>query len=91
MKCYYLPDMNVCYDLKSFFMSIPTHGWGLCSIYCRFDSICNQRHTGPEVIQTTFMLNLAEHEILNALKYKNILKNQPFSGSDTPRMLFSCS
>ena len=33
------------------------------------------------------MLNLAEHEILNARKYKNIKKFSIFSGSDKPRML----
>ena len=34
------------------------------------------------------MLNLAEHEILDAHKYKNILKKSAFLGSDKPRMLF---
>ena len=33
------------------------------------------------------MLNLAEHEILNAHKYK-VSRNSAFSGSDEPRMLF---
>ena len=32
------------------------------------------------------MLNSAEHEIIKAHKHKNI-KNQPFSGSDKPKML----
>ena len=35
-----------------------------------------------------FVLNSAEHEILNAHKYKNIKKFSFFSGSDKPRMLF---
>ena len=35
------------------------------------------------------MLSSAEHEILNAHKYRNIKKVIFFSGSDTPRMLFS--
>ena len=34
------------------------------------------------------MLNTAEHEILNAHKYKNIKKFGFFSGSDKPRMLY---
>ena len=34
------------------------------------------------------MLNSAEHEILNAHKYKTIRKLCIFSGSDKPRMLF---
>ena len=34
------------------------------------------------------MLNSAEHEIINAHKYKNIKKFSIFSGSDKPRMLF---
>ena len=41
--------------------------------------------------KTFFMLSSVEHEILNAHKYKNIKKIQLFSGSDKPRMLFSCS
>ena len=35
-----------------------------------------------------FMLNSAEHEIQDA---ENINEIQHFSGSDKPRMLFSCS
>ena len=34
--------------------------------------------------KTFFMLNSAEHEILNAHKYKNINKLSIFSGSDKP-------
>ena len=34
------------------------------------------------------MLNLVEHEILNAHKYKNVKKNLLISGSDEPVMLF---
>ena len=34
------------------------------------------------------MLNSAEHEILNAHKYKYIKKFSIFSGLDKPRMLF---
>ena len=34
------------------------------------------------------MLNSAEHEILNAHKFKNIKKFSCFSGSNKPRMLF---
>ena len=34
------------------------------------------------------MLNSIEHEILNAHKYKNIIRNSAFLGSDKPRMLF---
>ena len=30
--------------------------------------------TGPKVVKEFFMLNSAEHEILNAHKYKNIKK-----------------
>ena len=37
--------------------------------------------------KTFFMLNLAEHEIFNAHKYKNIKKFSFFSDSDKPRML----
>ena len=35
-----------------------------------------------------FVLNSAEHEILNAHTYKNIKKFSFFSGLDKPRMLF---
>ena len=38
--------------------------------------------------KTFFKLNSAEHEILNAHKYKNIKKLCIFSGSYKPRMLF---
>ena len=34
------------------------------------------------------MFNSAEHEILNAHKYKKYQEIQHFSGSDKPRMLF---
>ena len=36
---------------------------------------------GAKVIKLFFMLNSAEHEMLNTHKYKNIQKNQHFSGS----------
>ena len=42
----------------------------------------------PEVIKKFFMLNSAEHEILNAHKSKNIKKFSIFSGSNKHRMLF---
>ena len=42
----------------------------------------------PRGNKTFFMLNSVEHEILKAHEYKNIKKNQPFLGSDKPRMLF---
>ena len=45
------------------------------------------KKSGPEIIIKFFELNLAEHEILNAHKYK-ILEIQHLSGSDKPRMLF---
>ena len=38
--------------------------------------------------KTFFMLNLTEHEILNAHKYKNIKKFGFFLGSNKHRMLF---
>ena len=34
------------------------------------------------------MLNSAEHEILNAHKYKKYQEIQVFAGSDKPRMLY---
>ena len=37
---------------------------------------------------TGAQLNSAEHEILNAIEYKNIKKFSFFSGSDKHRMLF---
>ena len=37
------------------------------------------------------MLNPADHEILNSHKYENVKKFSFISGSDMPRMLFSCS
>ena len=45
-------------------------------------------HPGPKILKIIFMLNLAEHEILNACKYKNVQKFTLFSGSYKPRMLF---
>ena len=44
--------------------------------------------SGPRGYKTFFMLNSAEHEILNAHKYKDIKKFGLFLGSDKPRMLF---
>ena len=41
----------------------------------------------PRGYKQNFMLNSAEHELLNAHKYKSI-KKSIFSGSDKPRMLF---
>ena len=46
----------------------------------------------PRGYKTFFMLNLVEHEILNAHKYKKYQEIQLFSGSYKPRMVFfSCS
>ena len=45
-------------------------------------------HPGPKILKIIFMLNLAEHEILNACKYKNVQKFTFFSGSYKPRLLF---
>ena len=44
----------------------------------------------PRGYKTLFMLNSEEHKVLIAHKNEKI-KNQHFSGSDKPRMLFSCS
>ena len=41
----------------------------------------------PRGYKTFFMLNSAEHEILNAHKYKTIKKFSFVLGSDKPRML----
>ena len=41
----------------------------------------------PRGYKTFFMLNLVEHGILNAHKYKDIT-NIGFLGSDKPRMIF---
>ena len=46
------------------------------------------RATRPHGYKTFFMLNSAEHEILNAHKSENIKKLSIFLGSDKPRMLF---
>ena len=40
------------------------------------------------ITRNSFMLNSAEHEILNAHKYNNNKKFSLFSGSDKPVMLF---
>ena len=51
----------------------------------------NQLRPGPEVIKLFFMLNSAEHEILNAHKYENIKKFSTFQAQlIKPRTLFSC-
>ena len=42
----------------------------------------------PKGYKTFFVLNSAEHEILNAHKYKNIEKFNFFAGSDKTRILF---
>ena len=47
-----------------------------------------KQFTWPQGYKTFSMLNSAEHEILNAHKYKNVVKFIFFSGSDKPRMLF---
>ena len=53
-----------------------------------FFSVTAVKVQGPEVIKNIFMLISAEHEILNAHKYKYIKKFSIFLGSDKPRMLF---
>ena len=50
----------------------------------------NNFFSGLEVI-IFFMLNSAEHEILNARKYKNILKNLHFQAQISLECYFSCS
>ena len=42
----------------------------------------------PQGYKTFFMLNLVEHEILNATKYKKYKEIRGFLGSDKPRILF---
>ena len=46
------------------------------------------RASCPRSYKTFSMLNSAEHEILNAHKYKKISRNSTFLGLDKPRMLF---
>ena len=46
---------------------------------------------GPEVIKTCFMLISADHEILNACKYKNIQKFSFFQTQISLVCYFSCS
>ena len=43
---------------------------------------------GPEVIKPFFIFNSAEHEMLNAPKYKTIKQFSFFSKQDKPRMFF---
>ena len=50
-----------------------------------------QKQPGPEVIKLFFMLNSAEHEILNARKYKNIKKFSFFQAQISLECYFSCS
>ena len=47
----------------------------------------SSEHLAPRLC-SFFMLDSAEHEILNAHKYKNIKKCSFFSGLDKPRMVF---
>ena len=77
-------------------MYICTEAWNNIGI-TKLDTTQIQRVLRIEILQasirprgykTFFMLNSAEHEILNAHKYENLKKNQHFSGSDKPRMLF---
>ena len=49
--------------------------------------LASGKQTGPDVIKLSFMLNIAEYEILNAHNYENKFI-QHFSGSDKHRMLF---
>ena len=58
----------------------------------RFSDISEFLRTtfGPEVIKN-FMLNSAEHEILNAYKCKNIKKFSIFQAQISPECYFSCS
>ena len=46
------------------------------------------KNFSPEVIKQS-MLNPAEHEILNAHKYKNMMKFSFFASSDKTRIFFS--
>ena len=45
----------------------------------------------PEVIKLFFMLNSAEHEILNVHKYKNIKKLSIFQAQVSLECYFYCS
>ena len=52
-------------------------------------SFISLTNTWPQGYNTFFMLNSAEHEILDALKFKKKFQEiQLFSGSDKLRMLF---
>ena len=51
--------------------------------------VLEQIATRPRGYKTFFMLNSAEHEILDTRKCKNIKTFGFFLGSDKPRMLFS--
>ena len=44
--------------------------------------------TMPPDCKNNFMLNLAEHNIIHAYRYKKVARNSAFSGSDMHRMLF---
>ena len=46
---------------------------------------------GPEVIKLFFMLNSAEHELLNAHKYENIKNFSIFQAQKNLECCFSCS
>ena len=57
-------------------------------LVCLLHQVLYCSNPGPEVIKLFFMLDSAEHEILNDHKYKNIKKFGVFLGPDEPRMLF---
>ena len=51
------------------------------------DYVCFLSKPGPEVIKLFFTLNLTEHKILNAHKYKKYKEIRLYLGSVKPRML----
>ena len=59
-----------------------------CDVWC-LSNYTHRLRPGPKVIKLFFMLNSAEHEILNAHKYKKYQEIELFTGSDKPIVLFS--
>ena len=54
-------------------------------------TLISQQKAGPKIILKKIMLNSAEHEILNAPKYKNIKKFSIFQAQVSIECYLSCS
>ena len=85
-------DLMFCFVYCPYFLHFPFGSWAVVLLpnHCLLikNNLEGYLEIRPQGYKTFFMLNLVEHEILNAHKYKKYLKTQRFLGSDKPKMPF---